>query len=227
MDPFYLIKQEILTDAEHADELLETRSDMINDHRGVNIEAFKKLGVQISNEILSMQQILKDIEESIEHVKENPDDFQIEQNEIESRENFCSEMKSKISEIEQKLKDQSNNQKVIFHQSNFNDNNIHDNKSHISQNNQESLMLEDHAEQLNNIQESVNIQLQLAKEINNEFDDQRELIIELDDNITNAEDAMKNVTNQIKGIIEKEGKVPTGLAFALSIVLILLIFLAV
>ena len=53
MDPFYLIKQEILTDAEHADELLETRSDMINDHRGVNIEAFKKLGVQISNEILS------------------------------------------------------------------------------------------------------------------------------------------------------------------------------
>ena len=227
MDPFYLIKQEILTDAEHADELLETRSDMINDHRGVNIEAFKKLGVQISNEILSMQQILKDIEESIEHVKENPDDFQIEQNEIESRENFCSEMKSKISEIEQKLKDQSNNQKVIFHQSNFNDNNIHDNKSHISQNNQESLMLEDHAEQLNNIQESVNIQLQLAKEINNEFDDQRELIIELDDNITSAEDAMKNVTNQIKGIIEKEGKVPTGLAFALSIVLILLIFLAV
>ena len=70
-------------------------------------------------------------------------------------------------------------------------------------------------------------QYQLARQISNELDDQKQIIIELDEGIDSASDAMKSVTDQIKKVIENEGKLPTGIAFVLALILIILLFIAV
>ncbi|OHT04673.1 hypothetical protein TRFO_27748 [Tritrichomonas foetus] len=230
MDPFYLIKQEILTDIEHIHELIDTRNDMIHDHRGINIDVFKKLGAQMTNESTAVRGLLKDIKESIDHVRANPEQFQVSELELNNRTSFVQNTENELNEIDEKIKDQSNNQKVLY-KSNFESKSTIDNNNNFEGNpnngNAQSSLLEEHAEQINMIEESVSMQLQIAREIGHEFDDQQEIIIQLDENITSADEAMKSVTAKIKNILENEGKLPTSLAFGLSILLIILLFFAI
>lgn len=234
MDPFYLIKQEITTDVEHIQELVDTRNDMIHNPRGINIEVFKNLGIQVTNEINSVTGLINDTEESIEHVKANPNNFpQVSKTEIQNRSKFCQEMREEIKKYEEIIKDQSSriNQtaqyiKKISSAASNGFNNF-DAASNDNNNNQNLSFLEQHDEQINQIDEMAKTQYQLAKEISHELDEHQQIIIELDEGIGSASDAMKSVTDQIKKIIEEEGKLPTGIAFVLAIILIILLFIAV
>lgn len=232
MDPFYLIKQEITTDVEHIQELTDTRNDMIHDPRGINLDVFKNLGIQANNEIISVNSLIKDTEESIEHVKANPSNFpQVSEIELQNREKFCQEIKEEIKKYEETIKEQSTrvNQSAQYIKqiSSVASNGFENIDGPSNNNNQELTFLEQHDEQINQIDEMAKTQYQLARQISNELDDQKQIILELDEGIDSASDAMKSVTNQIKQIIENEGKLPTGIALVLAIILIILLFIAV
>lgn len=235
MDPFYLIKQEIATDVEHIQELVDTRNDMIHDPRGVNFDVFKNLGVQSTNEINSVLGLLKDTEETIEHVRANPSNFpQVIGTELQNRANFCNETREKIKKLEETIKEQSTqiSQSVQYIKkiSSTDPNDfeaLNSEPNDINGNELASTFLEQHDEEINHIDEMAKTQYQLARQISNELDEQQQIIIELDEGIDSASDAMKSVTDQIKKVIENEGKLPTGIAFVLAIILILLLFIAI
>ena len=235
MDPFYLIQQEITTDIEHIQELVDTRNDMIHDPRGVNAEVFKNLGIQSTNEINSVLVLLKDTEESIQHVKANPSNFpQVTESELQNRAQFCEDKKKEIQKFEEMLKEQSSciSQSVQYIKqiSNNASNGFESLGAESNDNNGNELVstfLEQHDEEINHIDEMAKTQYQLAKQISNELDEHKQIIIELDEGIDSASDAMKSVTDQIKKVIENEGKLPTGIAFVLAVILIILLFIAV
>lgn len=223
MDPYYLIQQEVLTGMEHLREILETREDMINDSRGINLEVFKTLGMQLSNEVTNVGNLVHDIEDSVEQIKANPSQFQISESELANREKFIADALSSLSDIDTKAKTQSTNQKITFHGSNTNYNEKENgNRSQF----QRDQMIEQREEQLNMIEETVEMQLTYAREIDNELADQQEVLLALDENIDSAAEAIKDVTARIKQLIENEGKIPTMLVCILSIILVILLFFA-
>lgn len=234
MDPFYLIKQEITTDVEHIQELVDTRNDMIHDPRGINFDVFKNLGIQATNEINSVYSLISDTEESIEHVKANPSNFpQVSETELQNRSNFCQEIREEIKKYEEQIKEQSSHvsqsAQYIKQISSVASNGFENlgTLPNDNDNDQNLAFIEQHDEQINQIDEMAKTQYQLARQISNELDDQKQIIIELDEGIDSASDAMKSVTDQIKKVIENEGKLPTGIAFVLALILIILLFIAV
>lgn len=208
---------------EHLREIIETREDMINDSRGINLEVFKTLGMQLSNEVANVGNLVRDIEDSVEQIKANPSQFQISESELANREKFIADTLSSLSDIDTKAKTQSTNQKITFHGTNTNYNEKESaNRSQF----QRDQMIEQREEQLNMIEETVEMQLTYAREIDNELADQQEVLLALDENIDSATEAIKDVTARIKQLIENEGKVPTMLVCILSIILVILLFFA-
>ena len=222
MDPYYLIKMEVTTGAAHLRELVETRDDMLGDARGINPEVFRTLGIQLTNEIAKVSGLVQDIEETIEQVRANPTSFGISNSEITAREEFVKEMKSELSHIEERAKEQAMNQRVVFHVQ-ANDRSEHGTGPMEGQ----TQVLAEREETINLIEENVNMQLLVAREIDTELESQREIMFALDENIDNAHDAMQEVTRRVKQLIENEGTVPTTIVVLLSIALVVLLFLAV
>lgn len=221
MDPYYLIQQEVLTGMDRLREILETREDMINDPRGINMDVFKTLGFQLSNDTSNVENLLRDIEDSLAQIKTNPEQFQITESELASREKFVNQTNKELADISERAKNQSLNHKITFSLPTPSPS-----EAPTRSSGQQSQMLEHREEQLNMIEETVAMQLSFAREIDNELADQQQVLLSLGDNIDNASEAMKNVTAQIKRLIENEGKVPTMLVIILSITLIILLFFA-
>lgn len=202
-------------------EILETREDMINDPRGINMDVFKTLGFQLSNDTSNVENLLRDIEDSLAQIKTNPEQFQITESELASREKFVNQTNKELADISERAKNQSLNHKITFSLPTPSPS-----EAPTRSSGQQSQMLEHREEQLNMIEETVAMQLSFAREIDNELADQQQVLLSLGDNIDNASEAMKNVTAQIKRLIENEGKVPTMLVIILSITLIILLFFA-
>lgn len=221
MDPYYLIKMEVSTGVGHLKELLDTRQDMLSDPRGINVEVFRTLGIQLTNEIAKVNGLVRDIEDTIAQVKSNPASFGISDVELGSREQFVKDVAAEIAGIEERAKEQSMNQRVVFHPASAaqgGDDELRPAQEQVLLGREETIGL---------LEENVNRQLQVAREIDNELENEKEVILSLDESIDNAHDAMRAVTNQIKEIIENEGTAPTVLVVLLSIALVVLLFLAV
>ena len=105
MDPYYLIRQEVVTGVNHLNELLDMRQDMLNDHRGINLEVFRTLGIQVTNESQKVKGLVRDIEETINQIKANPDNFQISQVELSSRVEFMKKTVSDLNNIEERARE--------------------------------------------------------------------------------------------------------------------------
>ena len=222
MDPYYLIRQEVVTGTNHLRELLDTRTDMLNDPRGINVEVFQTLGIQLANEVQKVKGLVRDIEDSIDQINANRSNFQISDVELSSRVQFIKQTVSDLSEIEERMKQQSMNERVAFHPVNTQDS--HDESERVPR--QEQLLV-DRQEQIELIEQNVNAQLHYAKAIDRELEEQQEIMLTLDGNIDNAHEAMKDVTQRIKTLIENEGTVPTTIVVILAIVLIFLLFIAI
>ena len=69
--------------------------------------------------------------------------------------------------------------------------------------------------------------MQIGSQIKDELESQKLLIEDLDQGVQNATEAMKKVTDQIKDIINSEGKTPTMLVAILSVVFIILLFFVI
>ena len=221
MDPYFLIKMEVSTGVEHLKELLETRDDMLGDPRGINVDVFRLLGIQLTSEIAKVSGLVRDIEETIAQVKLNPSSFGISEAELESRERFVKDIGAEIAGLEERAKEQSIDQRVVFHQAAA----ARAGEEELRPAQEQALLGRE--ETIDLIEENVNMQLQVAREIDGELENQKELIIGLDESIDNAHDAMRAVTQQVRQIIENEGTAPTVIVVCLSIALVILLFLAV
>ena len=221
MDPYFLIKMEVSTGVEHLRELLETREDMLGDPRGINVDVFRLLGIQLTSEITKVSGLVKDIEETIAQVKLNPSSFGISDAELESREHFVRDIGAEITNLEERAKEQSMNQRVVFHQAAA----ARGGEEELRPAQEQALLGRE--ETIDLIEENVNRQLQVAREIDSELENQKELIIGLDESIDNAHDAMRAVTQQVRQLIENEGTAPTVIVVLLSIALVILLFLAI
>lgn len=225
MDPFYLIKQEIEIDMEHIEELADTRDDMIHDPRGINIEVFNNIELQIANEITTVNGLIKDTNEAIQQVRDNPSEFpQVTSTELSQRSSFCSEIKDRVHKIEKKIKDQASH--VTSKSSYFQPTSLNPRADDTLSRNNLELAIEHDDQRLENLIVEVQNQLEMAKNVKQEIDDQEPILLDLNENIDSASEAMQNVTRQINQFLENEGKVPTTIAFVLAIILIILIFIA-
>ncbi|KAH0785885.1 hypothetical protein GPJ56_010285 [Histomonas meleagridis] len=205
MDPYYLLQKEVITGIDNLQEMLNNREDMLNDSRGVNVEIFKTLGVKMMNDINTIRGFLKDIEESIQQVRQNPEIFQLSENELSLRDSFVQQSTINLNDIEQNMKAQSSNQRIQFHRPSF-----HEDPLFPQETNDPQTQLQLHQEErIEAIGHSVGLQMQIGKEIIQEIDDQRQLILDLEDGVDNAQTAMRKVTRQITEIIDNEGRGPT------------------
>jgi hypothetical protein len=220
MDPYYLIKQEITLGAERCQQLLETREDMIHDSRGINIEVFRSLGIQLGNEILNVRSLLRDIEESISRVRSSPGNFQISEAEVAKRIEFTNEIARGLLDIEEKMKGQSINQRVAFYPQ----------RPHaqpaLDRDREQDQLLAERSEQIQEIEVAIQSELLIAREIRDELDDQAQMLIALDRDVDTAATAMRQVAQRVKAIIDHEGAVPTAVVAVLAVVLIILLSLA-
>ena len=220
MDPYFILKQEVDINLQKLRTNLNNREDMLNDNRGINIEIFHSLGIQMTNDISKLKISLKDIEESIQVVRNRREDFEISDISLNSRDLYIKKTFEQILNIENEINRQNYNFNInkkpqqFTKKSNFQDNSSGD----------QNLLLAQHEDQINNIADTVYLQMEISKQIVNEFKDQEQIIISIDKDVDTVESAMKKVTNQIKGIIENEGKLPTFTVAILSIILILLLF---
>jgi len=222
MDPYYILKQEIDSSIQKLKNLLSNREDMLNDNRGINVEIFNSLGIQMSNDITKLRVSLKDISDSIAVVRNRMEDFDISEVTLNQRDIDIKRIVDQVNNIESEILKQSSRLSMSYRHTSFTNNSTF-NQSEPS-NNQHSMLQVNRDQQINYIAETAQMSLQISREIMNEFDDQQKLILSIDNDMDNVQDAMKKVTNQIKGIIENEGKMPTYTVAILSIVLILLLF---
>ena len=222
MDPYYILKQEIDSSIQKLKNLLSNREDMLNDNRGINVEIFNSLGIQMSNDITKLRVSLKDISDSIAVVRNRMEDFDISEVTLNQRDVDIKRIVDQVNNIESEILKQSSRLSMSYRHTSFTNNSTF-NQTEPS-NNQHSMLQVNRDQQINYIAETAQMSLQISREIMNEFDDQHKLILTIDNDMVNVQDAMKKVTNQIKGIIENEGKMPTYTVAILSIVLILLLF---
>ena len=224
MDPYYLLQKEVISGINNLHEMLNNREDMINDTRGVNVEIFKTLGVKMMNDISTIRGFLKDIQESIDQVRNNPDLFHLSESDLSVRDSFVRQSLSDINDIEQSMKSQSCNQRIQFHRPSFHEEAHSPHDESLSGPSQLQLHQEERIEAIGH---SVGVQMQLGKEIIEEMDAQRQLILDLEEGVDNAQTAMQKVTRQITQLIDNEGRAPTFAVFGLSIALILIIFFVI
>jgi type I site-specific restriction endonuclease len=194
---------------------------MIHDSRGINIEVFRSLGIQLSNEILNVRGLLRNIEESISRVRSNAERFQISQTELSKRVAFTEEIARGLLDIEEKMKGQSINQKVAFYPEKPQAQPAADRILDQDQ------LLAERSEQIQEIEVAIQSELLIAREIRDELDDQAQMLIALDRDVDTAATAMRQVAQRIKAIINHEGAVPTAVVAVLAIVLIVLLYIAV
>lgn len=218
MDPYFLLQKQVISSVENIREIINNRRDMLSDPRGVNVDIFNTLGVKMLNEINDVRTSLKDISESIEQVRNNPELFHISDFELSNRDKFVQNVHNDLDKMEEEMKFQSSNQKVQPNKRS--EGGVSMNSSGFDHQDQMQM----HQERLDVIGKNIDMQLQLTKEIKNEMDEQNQIILDLEDGVDNASTAMKKVTQQITQLIENEGKLPTMLVFGLSLLLILMIF---
>lgn len=224
IDPFILAQQDSLSDMNKVQNLLETRDDMIRDTRGVNVDIFHNLGVQISNYLQKLKTNYTDMEAAMKQVTNNPGNFDISNTELNNRFNFLTNMGKKLKEYDDTLKKQNSHQFPQYLPNTQGFPTIDDNER---LGDQQSQLYQEHAEQIDAIADNVTAGLLLGRAINAELADQEHIIAALGDDVENASDAMKRVTNQINALMEAEGKTPTCLVFILSIVFIILLFFVI
>lgn len=223
MDPYIVIQQEVINEVAETKNLIETRDDMLNDTRGINLIVFKDLGYKTSLHIKNVISLINDINETIKKIQQNPERFNISSEELSNRINWIQKITQEINQLSEKLEVQSNDKRVIFVPAKIQDDREDTVFLPIRESNQ-ATMYETQEEQIDQIEETVKMQKNLAKEISSELDDQQEILLNLDNGIDDVNMAMKSVTNQIKRLIDEEGKTPVMLICILSIVLVVLIF---
>lgn len=221
MDPYYLIKQEVTSTTNSLRTELSNRNDMINDPRGNNVDIFQSCGTKMNDDIISVRNFLNDIRESITQVRKSPDRFKISEAELAARESFVQQTELELNQIETEMQAQSVNQRMQFRSAAYQP----APPPKFSNFEPDQFQLQAHQEeQIDQIAETVKMEMQLGIEIRNEIEDQQKMLLDIDEGIENTKDAMQQVTNQIKKLIDEEGKMPTMTVVILSIVLIFLIF---
>ncbi|OHT01469.1 hypothetical protein TRFO_31695 [Tritrichomonas foetus] len=219
VDPYFLNQKEVITSVTQLRQMLSDRDDMLHDLRGVNPDVFKSVGNNMLKELQQARNLLQDIRDSINIVRSNPSRFQISEMELNNRDSFYQSSIKELEDIETQMNTQTANQRVQF---TFQPVPIP--QEEISPN--PTFQLEQrHEEKIDQIADNVNEQLQIGKMIIDEIEEHSKIIIDLDNGIDNANDAMKKVTNQITQLIENEGKVPTLLVAGLSLALIVMLFI--
>lgn len=223
MDPVPILQQEIDIVMSNLKKSLANREDMLNDRRGGNIDIFNTLGIQMLNDTQYLRTSLGDISESIEVVKHNMSDYNIPESTIIQREQYVRSNLAEIKRIEESIQAQNNRISTIHKSTAFSGPQSFINNN----NNQQSLSQLVKEEELENLHYTASMQKVIANQIKDELNDQQNLILALDNDVTNADEAMKRVTNQIKRLMEIEGKTPTMLVAILSVVFIILLFIVV
>ncbi|EAY17054.1 hypothetical protein TVAG_297330 [Trichomonas vaginalis G3] len=225
IDPFIVAQQDVISDMEKINTLLSTRNDMIHDSRGINVDIFNNLGVQSQNLIQNVKENLSDLDGAFQQILKNPSRFDISESELTNRKNFLASYNQKLAQFENQLNEQNSHQFPQYMS------NIQGYPSYDSEKNpkgdQQSQLYQEHSEQIDAIADNVTAGLLLGRTINAELADQEQLISALDDDVTNASEAMQKVTKEIKALIEAEGKTPTCLVCILSVIFIVLLFFVI
>ena len=234
IDPYFLNQKEVITSVTQLQQMLSDREDMLHDSRGVNPEVFRTVGMNMSREIQQARNLLKDIKESNDIVRNDLSRFQITETELNNRDSFYNSTMQELDDIEAKMNTQTSNQKIQFTfqpvpQDTFTQNDYNPSTNYNNNNSSGSpsqYQYQQHQEeQINQLSVAIDTQMQLSKMIRDEIKEQNQLILDLDENIDNAHTAMKKVTDQIKHLIDNEGKTPTYLVAILSLILIFMLFI--
>lgn len=222
MDPVPILQQEIDISMTKLRKNLANRDDILADKRGGNVDNFNMLGIQMMNDTRYLRTSLADISESIETVKKHMEDYNISEATLIQREQYVKHNLEEITKIEESIQAQNNRISTMKKSQAYAGPQTFSNSG-----NQQTLEQLVRQDQLEELYSSVSSQKVIANQIKSELDDQKILIDQLDDDVTNAEEAMKKVTKEIKKLLEIEGKTPTLLVFVLSIIFIILLFIVV
>lgn len=224
MDPYYLSQKEVNMSMTELRSMLDNREDMLNDPRGGNIEIFKSIGGKMTSSIQTLRGLLNDITATIAQVRANPNSFKISETEMSHRESFVKRVHEEIADIEAQMNIQSSNQRSLCHVSPFQPVSPVSTPAHEIPYGQSQQLMAHQEEVVDQIAETVRMQSQIGKEIINAMNEEKDLILELGENIDTANDAMKEVTKRITALIENEGRTATYTVAVLSIVLIIMLF---
>jgi hypothetical protein len=223
VDPYYLGQREVSVGIGELHSLLGNRDDMLTDSRGGNPEIFKAIAVKMVDGIRTVRSLLQDLSATFEQIRANRSDFKISDSELAARESFVNGSRQEVDEIEKRMKSQTSNQKHQFNASAFQP--IAPVGIPAGDPGLGHVQLQMHQEeQIDLIADSVKQQKQIGKMIVQEFDEQHQLILEIDAGIDDATSAMRKVTRQITDLIDNEGRAPTYLVAVLSVVLILMLW---
>ena len=218
--------QELNSDMDMVSNKLDTRDDMIGDQRGINVNIFENLGHEIESLLNKVHAGMRDVDSVLEKVQQDRQKFQVSDLELQNRLNFSKKTKDQIAMCEKRLSEQNKHKFMnSFNQNLDGNNNFND--SYGQNGGQSAQMYEENQEVIDSIADNVTAGLLIGRTINKELEDQQRLLATLDDGVDNAADAMKKVTDQIKDIIESEGKTPTMVVAILSIAFIVLLFFVI
>jgi hypothetical protein len=221
VDPYYLGQKEVTTGLHDLQNMKDDRDDMLNDPRGGNPTIFDAVGVKMGELVTTLRGLLKDMAATVRQVRENRGNFNITDMELSARESFVEEAHRQVSDFENQMHTQSSNQRLQMKTTSLGSGELFDRQPGQFQ---ETTYAPHQEEQLQRIHETVKMQRHIGEEIIHAIDEQRDMIVELDEDVNQAGAQMKKVTRQITQIIEAEGKAPTYIVAVLSLVLIVMLF---
>jgi hypothetical protein len=229
VDPVPIIQKEIDATVNKMMADLQNRKDILNDPRGGNIDVFTAIGIQISNDVQIVRTTLQDIESSINAVRNHTSDIQLSEQVLQQRETYIRMVRGIVTKIENEIASQNQQSMRLRNDHLFSQKteagNGFENVPENSGSFQQATMTKD--ERILQLERDAQLNYQVGVAIKNELHSQKQLLVDLDEGVTNATDAMEKVTKQIKDIIDAEGKTPTMTVALLSVVFIILLFFVI
>jgi methyl-accepting chemotaxis protein len=224
MDPYYLSAKEVSTCLTDLQSMLQHRTDILNDPRGGNPDLFTNLGSKMSESVSTLHGLLRDIGAAIQQIRANPFQFRISDHELATREQFLSESLRQVETLETEMNNQATQQRNQIRISAFQPIATVPHAHHEAEPMNELRYEARQEAQIDELVETVRVEKHLGQAIVNALEEDRLMILDLDNGVDNAQTAMKKLTEQITQLIDNEGRVPTYLVAILSVVLIFMLW---
>jgi len=102
-DPFYVVKDEVEQSLVGMEDLFTKWHNILRNENTAQSDEFRWLSTELKKVVDSIEWEVKDLQETISIVEDNPDKFSIEPYEIDNRKNFVKTVQSKLELVKREM----------------------------------------------------------------------------------------------------------------------------
>mmetsp|Transcript_54729 Transcript_54729/g.67131 ORF Transcript_54729/g.67131 Transcript_54729/m.67131 type:complete len:251 (-) Transcript_54729:48-800(-) len=237
-DPFYEAKNKIQTSVQDFTFNADKWNNLLLNTNTYNNNEFKRITLLLKNQHKQISQSIKQIQKTINHVKDNPDNFtHIHSTEIDDRQKFINDMTKVIDDIKKQMKSDETKQIITQHKRQYEESKIETASERASRvQNQDFIN-----NQLNEQQQQIAMQDEYLDDIllslkrlgvkadtmNIEFKDQERLLGDVEQEMDTTQSKLKRLTLKLDDMLGRSDNKKICLIVFLVIVLAVLLYFTI